>query len=191
MTHADDALMSSSVDLGALQAKAREAMSIEDDIANRLELVERDRQKLANILENELPKLMSTAGLNEFGMVGGVTVENKLRTFASVPNSEKKPEEFAAVLKYLDTHGAASLAKRYVVVELNREKKGIATKLLRHLKAHYKQASVEVKVTVHSGTYAKWIREKLEQGKELPLELLNASQKMVAKIKRPGKQEGN
>lgn len=183
-SYADDAVLAAPTDLTALKAKAKQAMGIEDDIATRLELIGADKEKLRFILEDELPKLMATAGMTEF-VVDGVTVKCGIKTFASLPNAENNPEAFAAGLKYLDTHGAASLAKRTIAILLNREKKGMANTLVKYLAKKYPDASVTIKVSVHHGTLTTWVKERLERGFDLPLETLGAYQKMIASIKRP------
>lgn len=127
-----------------------------------------------HIAENLLPTEMQQLGVEEI-TAGGlkITLADKYIVDISDKNSE-------AAFSWLDANGHGGMIKREVAVKFGKQSEEAATALKAELEERYSE--VRHKSDIHKGTLKKWVREMLEDGKEIP-ESITYEKTVVAKAK--------
>ena len=97
----------------------------------------------------------------------------------------KKPEERKAALEWLASNGAADMIKSEVSVEFGKTEHNLAKDLAAKLAAE--GYFVEESEGIHAQTLLAFVREKMRNGEEVPLETLGLFAGRVAKVKASGK----
>lgn len=143
---------------------------------NRLMLeLKRAQEAQLDISQRRLPELMDSLGLSTFKTTSGlaITIQEKIRASIS---QENKPKAFA----WLEEHGFGGLIKRNVVIKFGRDQEEEAVQYLDTLRQDGKDAALDK--TVHSSTLASFVREQLEEGKNIPVEVFGVFRQREAKI---------
>jgi hypothetical protein len=144
----------------------------------RLEmLLDEAKKNFQRISEHEIPKLMD--GIDgKLNLPDGrvVTISEKIR--ASI-TSEKKPVAF----KWLDDNDHGGLIKRRFIIEFGRDQEEWAKKFEADLAKSKTPLNVKQEQNVHWQTLDAFVRQQLENGEELPLELFGVFRQRFAEIK--------
>ena len=161
---------------------ARLSEAAEDQLAAEKALeaaeVEQKRAKdaLKKIQEVTIPELMDEAKLSEFKTESGVKISVKENIRASI-SAANRPDAFA----WLREHGHEALIKRQVTVMFGKGEDATAAEAIKALEE--RELPVDDKSSVHAQTLAKFIREKLEAGEEVPMELFGVFRQRVSTVK--------
>lgn len=162
--------------LSKLAALVAELHLAESDVL-RCEGTLKDAQARArDLAEKQIPEHMGEVGLAEFKTTDGVKIELK----SSLHVTPKK-ENRMTVLDWLEEQGYGNLIKRTVSVAFNRDQESEAASLLTFL-ADDRGLQAKEERKVAPATLRKFVADRLEAGKELPMELLGVFQYKYAKI---------
>lgn len=171
--------------LAALQALAARLRDLRMEQAVAQEQLAEVTRTIGSIEGREMPDLMAAAGVDSVGVpaAGNLPgVDYRLSRYVhAVIGSEWDPERRARAFHELEKQGAGDLVQHMVAVRFRREEHERAQKLADKLR----EAGYEVTVerSVHWATLTSWVRRKLEEGAELPMEELGASSGWVVKAK--------
>ncbi len=161
-------------ELSQLTALAESQAVAAAKVADLEALLNKAREELRDIAERQVPELMDQIGIGEFKTTSGlkITVSETIR--ASIPKA-KAPLAFA----WLKANGHAAMIKRVVQVAFGKGEDERADELREKLAGEF---SVEDKASVHPSTLAAFVREKLRDGEEVPLDLFGVHRQRVSKI---------
>jgi len=132
------------------------------------------REELRDIAERQVPELMDQIGIGEFKTTTGLKIKIDETLRASIPK-DKAPLAFA----WLKNNGHGSLIKRVVSVAFGRGEDEKADELRQRLADEFE---VDDNDSVHHSTLAAFVREKLRNGEEVPLDLFGVHRLRVSKI---------
>lgn len=163
-------------DLSSLQNLAEQQAAAEAEVAKAEAALNRAKEVLKDLAERQVPDAMEQVGLSEFKTATGLVIKIDEIIRASIPN----PQLFAA-LAWLKAHNHSALIKRSVVLNFGKGEDDKADKLLRELVEQGLEPTD--KAGVHPQTLGAFVREKLEKGEEVPLDLFGVFRQRVARIK--------
>lgn len=175
----DEADALSDVQHGAtrhLSDLVRKLRSVESEIADaeeHLKALKGEKHRLSTEL---IPSCMDEMGIERVD-VDGVTVQRKLFVSASIPPA-RKDEAFA----WLRDNGLDDIIKNDVTCSFGKGEDGLAGDVVGILRD--KGFDPSVKTHVHSSTLRAFVRERVESGKPIDLDMFGAFVNNVAEIKR-------
>lgn len=159
--------------IGSLIAKA-ENLNAEIDSLTKV-LIER-WAAFRLITEKELPELMDSASLSTTTSTSGKKVE----IVDDVKGGISKENQSAA-LNWLRSNNEEAIIKNVIEIQLGRGQDNIAGEILQYLKEKW-GIDAERKESVHYQTLVAWLRRKLEDGADLPVEPVNLFGLFVQRI---------
>jgi hypothetical protein len=168
--------VSSDTGLSRLSRLAEDQAAAESAVARAEQALAIAKEKLKDISEHTIPNLMEELEMKEFTTRHGLKVQMKVNVRASLGSGPRKDEG----ISYLIANGSGAIVKQNVVVSFGRNDAAAAKKLVEDLKASGLAASFERKV--EPATLSAWVREKLENGEDVPLETFGVFRQRVAKI---------
>lgn len=143
------------------------------DKENELKRLEED---LRQVSEVDLPAAMFEAGVSSFTLENGKKVSTKEDVYASIP-SAKADEAYA----WLTENGFGSIIKHVVSASFGKDEDSRAQEFVHA--AQELGLKCEDKRSVHASTLKAFVKEQLQQGKNIPLELFGAYQVTKAVVK--------
>ena len=156
----------------------RQACELEDAIA-RLDAQLKEQKKAHQaIIWGSLIEALDEAGIPKFELIDGTKIAVGQQLTASVPERNK-----AEAAQWLQDHGLGSLVSDDVVVHLT---KGDGRHdALREMLLGGGFDNIERKPGMNTGSIKASIKEMLERGDDVPMELFGAFNRRIAIIKRP------
>jgi hypothetical protein len=151
-------------------AKQTEVKSLEEDL-------KKAKAKLLKLTDEELPSAMQELNISEFKLGDGSQVTLK-PTYGARISEENRDAAF----EWLRQRNEADIIKNTVTVRFNREQDNEAQALVDDL--ILRQMTPEQKSEVHPGTLRSWAKGRIEDGKELDMELFGVWVGQRAEIKR-------
>jgi len=143
------------------------------DLENKLAI---NKERLRNIQETILPEAMQKVGLSEFKLSDGSKIVIKVLYKGSIP---KGKEEIA--FSWLKEHGHEDLIKNSISTSFGKGEEQRAEQCCNILQeAGYDYTN---KKSVHPSTLKAFVREQIEAGRELPLDILGVFILTKAEIK--------
>lgn len=161
-------------ELSQLSALAERQAAAQAKVADLEAQLNKAREELRDIAERQVPELMDRIGIDEFKTTTGLKIKIDETIRASIPKA-KAP----LALAWLKNNGHGSLIKRVVSVTFGRGEEEKADELCRRLAGEFE---VDDNASVHPSTLAAFVREKLRNGEEIPLDLFGVHRQRVAKI---------
>ena len=131
---------------------------------------------LRDLAERQIPELMQAIGVKEFTTMGGVKI-----VLDSAVNVSVRKDDRERVWDWMIDNGYGNLVKRTISVALKRGQEELAGEVVAYLKEQKNLLAREDR-KVESQTLKKFVREKLEEGADLPTDILNIFQYNFAKI---------
>lgn len=151
----------------SLSKTVDEYIALVTRIAKAEEWVKAAKKEQQRFETVRIPEIMATCRIANFTTTSNRTVEVKKVVAASI-----KKENREAAFKWLKENEHGWLIKPTITIELPKQSEELSGKIIASLKALNVPAAVEE--SVHSATLGKWVRESLEAGETLPLDLLGA-----------------
>jgi hypothetical protein len=154
----------------------RKLRAVEDNISDteqHLKALKAEKQKLS--VEN-IPALMDEMGVERLD-VDGVTVTRKMMVHASIPKDRKDE-----ALGWLRSEGLDDIIKNDVTCSFGKGEDNIAGDVLGMLQERGYDASA--KTYVHPMTLKAFVRERMESGKPIDLDMFGAFVANAAEIRR-------
>lgn len=155
----------------------------------------RDADKAVSILENQLkeaaarskvlreqmiPDFMTNCGIKQVATDdGNIKLREEVR--ASFP---KDPERAEAAYAWLKEAGHDDLVKRQFVISFGKGEEKWADEFERKLRGEERPLKVDRKKSIHHQTLCAFLREQLEEGTDVPLDLFGAFIQKFAEIKQ-------
>lgn len=148
-----------------------------DDLTAAMNTLVADRDLLLN---KSLPSLLDSANMESFNLKDGTLIKIKDVVSGTLPSADKKPHERKRALAWLMKHGGKGLIKTSFKTEfgVGQEKQVEAFEKL-IVKAKF---AAKKDTGVHPQTLCAFVRELLEEGKEVPIETLGIYVGRHAKI---------
>jgi uncharacterized small protein (DUF1192 family) len=166
-----DAALASVSELVARQIR------LEDEIASAEAQLKAKNEDLRRVAFDELPAAMAELGLKDVRTTAGARVEIKSFVQASITKARQE-EAFA----WLRDHGHGDLVKHEVKVALGAGEDEIAAEIVESIRA--RGLIADDKATVHAQTLKAFLREQIENGADVPLDLFGAYLGQEARIHR-------
>ena len=154
----------------------RKLRAVEDNISDteqHLKALKAEKQKLS--VEN-IPALMDEMGVERLD-VDGVTVTRKMMVHASIPKDRKDE-----ALGWLRSEGLDDIIKNDVTCSFGKGEDNIAGDVLGMLQERGYNASA--KTYVHPMTLKAFVKERMESGKPIDLDMFGAFVANAAEIRR-------
>lgn len=161
--------------LATLTGLAERQALLESEAADLEAQLTAKREELREVAERQVPELMDSLNLAEFRTASGLKIAVQETIRASIPAAQA-PAAFA----WLREHGHGALIKRALSVSFGKGEDDRAQALAAELEA--KGFVPEDKTSVHPSTLAAFVREKLQAGAELPVELFGVHRQRASKI---------
>ena len=154
--------------LALLADQQRDAELVVEEKEKELALA---KKRLREINEGTLPALMDELGLETFTTQSGLKISIKEAIRASIAKKNQ-----AAAMAWLRQHGHEKLIKHKI--EVNPSNPNEAEMIVKMLE----EFSFNDNESVHAQTLAKFVREKLEAGEDIPQELFGVYRQRISKI---------
>lgn len=156
---------------------AHRQLELEDEITNIQDRLTRKTRELDEIRYYQLPEVMAEAGLTSFRLDTGEVVNMTTDYRASLVKYK------GAAIEWLHEIGEDDLVYTDLTLKFSRgekERMERASKIL-------EDAGLEFSMIedVNTGTFKALVREKMENGMEVPIENIGVTVADVSKIKRP------
>lgn len=149
-------------------------------LQNKIEQMEQQiktlQRDLKQVQEKDLPEALLAAGCRKYVLSDGTSVEVKDGISASLSEERR-----VAACDWLKENGYGDIVKEDVGVSFGRGEEKKASELVHALAAS--GLPVTRKTNVNTSTLKALIREELERGKDMPLDLLGAHRWTKAVIK--------
>lgn len=155
---------------------AKWQVTLLEDIAKKEEELVLLQENLKQVSEVDLPTAMFEAGVSSFTLDNGAKVSVKDEVYASIPKG-KENEAFG----WLNENGFGAIVKHVVSASFGKEEDSRAKEFVEAAKAL--GLTPEDKRSVHASTLKAFVKEQLQQGKNIPLELFGAFQISKASVK--------
>ena len=129
------------------------------------------REKLNNLdqtMRVALPNAMRDIGMSEFKLLDGTRVKLDTR-YIGFKLEDKEG------LKWVEDHGGSSLIRTEISIQMDRGDIKAARELFQELRRHKfanRFKEFELRENVHNATIGAFVRELVEQGKDVPFEKL-------------------
>lgn len=166
------------VDLKTISALAEKSTELQAEIDALMFEVEQKTQENDKILRKQLPELMKDAGLESFKLADGSTVGVKSDVKCGITQANA-----ARAFAWLEEHEFGGIIKSKLVSEFGREELEEAQKAIDLLSEAGFQA--ELNRTVHPATLKSFVKERLEEGDDIPVDVFGIFEFEMAKITKP------
>ena len=163
--------------LDGVSRLANEAANLEREISDAEQLLKGKKQALYKITDEQLPEALEEMGLQKFTLTDGAEISVKPIYAASIP-VDRREEAF----EWLRDHEFGDLVKNNVTVTFGRGEDTIAKEFVGLCGSKGFAASQTEKV--EPMTLKAWLRERVEAGDPIPLDLFGAFISQRATIKR-------
>ena len=150
--------------MGGVQKLANDILAAQTRVENLESDLKAAKQTLLRLTDEDLPSQMTEIGLTNFTLADGSKVDIKETYGARI----KKADEGKA-FDWLRAHGEGDIIKNTVTVRFGKEKDNEAKALVDELTQ--KQWEPERKEDIHPGTLKAWVKGRIEEGKELDMDL--------------------
>ena len=156
---------------------ANEAATLERELADAEKLMKEKKSALHKITDEQLPEALEVMGLQKFTLVDGSEIAVKPIYAASIPK-DRKEEAF----QWLRDHEFGDLVKNNVTVTFGRGEDETAKEFVGLCgEQGFGPSQLE---KVEPMTLKAWLRERVEAGDPVPLDLFGAFISQRATIKR-------
>ena len=156
---------------------ARAIRNKEAEIGDLEELLKSKKEELRRKSEEELPSMMAELGVNSFELDDGskVTVRDLYGGYISKPNRD-------AAYEWLRKNNYDDIIKNIIAVQFGRGEDQEAEKYLKILEGH--GLLPEQNTSIHPSTLKAWVKERMENGDQFPMDLFGAFVGQRAVVKR-------
>ena len=156
---------------------ARAIRNKEAEIGDLEELLKSKKEELRRKSEEELPSMMAELGVNSFELDDGskVTVRDLYGGYISKPNRD-------AAYEWLRENNYDDIIKNIIAVQFGRGEDQEAEKYLKILEGH--GLLPEQNTSIHPSTLKAWVKERMENGDQFPMDLFGAFVGQRAVVKR-------
>ena len=153
-------------EIRSLSDQVLKLRSLEDEFKNAEEAFKKKQKEISRISEEVIPTMLSEMGLSSLKLADGSAVD--VKPFYSASISVKNRE---AAYKWLRDNGLGDIIKNDVVVSFGRLEDNKAVDYANLAKSHGFEPTQKLKV--EPMTLKALVRERIEAGKEMPMDTFN------------------
>ena len=153
-------------EIRSLSDQVLKLRSLEDEFKNAEEALKKKQKEISRISEEVIPTMLSEMGLSSLKLADGSAVD--VKPFYSASISVKNRE---AAYKWLRDNGLGDIIKNDVVVSFGRHEDNKAVDYANLAKSHGFEPTQKMKV--EPMTLKALVRERIEAGKEMPMDTFN------------------
>jgi CRISPR/Cas system-associated protein Csm6 len=162
--------------LSGIGGLAKRAKLLEKEIEEIESVVKERKEQLSKLLEDTIPAALSELGMKSFKMEDGSSIEVKPFYSATIKDANR-----AAAYEWLREHNFDDIIKNTVSVRFGRGEDELCDGLLNLLRE--KNYPVEQAQKIEPQTLKAFVREQIERGSELPMEMFGVYVGSKATIK--------
>lgn len=151
--------------LTTISSLAKRQLELEQELARLEEDLKTKKEELRQISQIDLPEAMAEIGMSAFTLDGGAKVTVKPFYNCSIPK-----ERYDEAMSWLRDNGHADLIKNTISVDFGKGEDDRAASFKTNLREQ--GTSYTDKTGVHPQTLRAFVREQVETGQPLPLDLL-------------------
>lgn len=168
---------------------AKRILRKEREIVDMQKQVSGMEKDLATLVELTLPNAMHAIGITEFKLLDGSLVSIGEEYYCNIPSADSDEEHLrarrAAAFAWLRENNQADLIKNDLKASFGRGEDKQADAFV--MAAAEQGLSVTRSENVHWQTLKAWVKDRIEKGKDVPLETFGVHVRNVATIKGPKK----
>jgi len=153
-------------EIRSLSDQVLKLRSLEAEFKNAEEALKKKQKEISRISEEVIPTMLSEMGLSSLKLADGSAVD--VKPFYSASISVKNRE---AAYKWLRDNGLGDIIKNDVVVSFGRHEDNKAVDYANLAKSHGFEPTQKLKV--EPMTLKALVRERIEAGKEMPMDTFN------------------
>lgn len=166
--------------LKTVSSLAQEVSNWEGKVAELDEQLKTAKAKLLELTDRDLPDMMAEVGITNFTLADGSKLEVKQTYGARIPVAHRD-----AAFAWLKEKGHDDIIKNLVSVPFGRGEDSLATDFINL--AQKNGYAPDQKKEVHPQTLKAFVKEQLEKGQEVPMDLFGVFTGQRASIKRGSK----
>jgi hypothetical protein len=166
--------------LKTVSSLAQEVSNWEGKVAELDEQLKTAKAKLLELTDRDLPDMMAEVGITNFTLADGSKLEVKQTYGARIPVVHRD-----AAFAWLKEKGHDDIIKNLVSVPFGRGEDSLATDFINL--AQKNGYAPDQKKEVHPQTLKAFVKEQLEKGQEVPMDLFGVFTGQRASIKRGSK----
>lgn len=163
--------------LSKITNTVHELLAVQDEVAAAEAALKAAQEREKNLIETQLPALMDEAKQKRLTTLDGYEIERSEVVRASI-SAGNMPQATA----WLIANGQGAIVKRELTLKFGKGEEQRAAEAVDTLREH--SFTPTDKMSVHPQTLAAMVREKLAEGKELPMDLLGVYIQPLVKIKK-------
>jgi hypothetical protein len=152
-------------DLKEVSKLANKQIELQKEVEELEKILDAKKKELDSVQKEDLPNLMFSLGLKSFTLETGESVNVKHEVKASIPKANQ-----AEAFSWLAENGGGSLVKNEITTSFKMGEANEADKLMVFLTDEGFRA--ERKMNVHPQSLVAFIKERLEEGEDVPFDLL-------------------
>lgn len=163
--------------LTSVAALARKIRDTEERIANLEDTLKSEKKALLKLTDEEMPAMLNELGIAKFSLDDGSQVEVK-QTYGASILVQNRPQAY----EWLRDNGYDDIIKNSVICQFGRGEDDQASAFA--ALASQQGYAPEQKTDIHPQTLRAFVKERVEEGDEFPMELFGAWVGQRAVIKK-------
>lgn len=183
--------------IDSIAEKAKEMIDLQDEIAMLETKLKEKKADLERMERSELPDLMGSMANFQLQNGWGIEIQDitkaALPTMSAIEQAAKKDEARAMEMEqrredgfqFLRDNEAESLIKNTLDVEFSKGQDNMVGEMI--AKAEEMGLPTKRKTEVHNSTLSKWVKDRMEKGLEVPMDLFGVYCGRKAVLKKPKK----
>lgn len=167
-------------DMQRLNTLVHEQLMAEEEVAQAEKALATAKKKLARLSEYVIPDVMEEMGINEYKTNDGLTIKLKQAIRASI-SEVNRSDAFG----WMTDHDHEAMIKTSIVIE----KPALlcdfedAEEIIEALNIVMEKLPSTENKSIHSSTLSAFVRDKLEDGEEIPLDTFSVFRQVTSVIK--------
>lgn len=175
----------SKITLDEVRALAEQQKLLEQELIDLEARVEAKKKELKDVCEYKLPNMLTEIGLKDLTLSTGEIIEMQDNIFASINETNKEEAH-----KWLREHNFQDLIKNVVSVTFGKGEDKFAESLVANIEAmgakgDLSYGTLDQKEQVHNSTLRAFVKQRLQDGLELPLATFGVFEGKITKIRKP------
>lgn len=169
-----------STDMQRLNTLVHEQLLAEDEVAKAENALATAKKKLARLSEYVIPDVMEEMGINEYKTNDGLTIKLKQAIRASIAEVNRSD-----AFGWMTDHDHEAMIKTSIVIEKPALLDDFenADELKEALQLVMDNLPSTENKSIHSSTLSAFVRDKLEDGEEIPLDTFSVFRQVTSVIK--------
>lgn len=163
--------------LTSVAALARQIRDKEDRIKSLEETLKDEKKSLLKLTDEDMPAMLAEIGISSFSLDDGSQVEVK-QTYGASILVDNRPKAY----DWLRDHGYDDIIKNTVLCQFGRGEDDLASAFAAF--AQQQGYVPEQKTEIHPQTLRAFVKERVEEGEDFPMELFGAWVGQRAVIKK-------